>query len=137
MFTDTQIKLIAVVVLLAVGFGVGRYTVPEKSTEQTIVEKELKKEETVIVREETRPDGTKIKETTNTTKKETAKRTETIKIVESKKPDWKVAGLVGYNFNKVKPVYGAVVERRILGNIFVGAWGTTDQQAGLSVSLEF
>lgn len=123
--------------LLAVGFSIGRYVVPNKSIESTNIEKEVKREETVIVREETRPDGTKIKETTNTTKKETTDKKEIIKIVENAKPQWKASALAGYNLDKSAPVYGVAVDRRILGNIYMGAWGTTDKQVGLSVSMEF
>lgn len=129
--------IIGGVVLLAVGFGIGRYTVPEHLEEQTSTETDSKKEDTVIVREEKRPDGTVIKETTKTSKKEESKKEETIKIVENHKPNWKASALAGYNLEAGRPVYGAAVDRRILGNIFLGVWGTTDKQVGASVSLEF
>lgn len=129
--------LIAAFILLAIGFGIGRYTVPNNLQEISKTEKESKTEETIIVKEETKPDGTVVKETTKTKKKEDSSKKEDVLIVENKKPDWKASALVGYNFDKSKVVYGAMVDRRVLGNIFVGVGATTDKQALLSLSMEF
>jgi len=123
--------------LFALGFGLGKYSQPNKSSESNTTETDSKKETSTTVKEEIRPDGTKIKETTTTSKKETSTKDESIKIVDNAKPDWKVEALAGFNLDTDHPVYGAVVEKRLMGNIFIGVWGTTDKQVGLSASLEF
>ncbi len=128
--------IIAIVVALAIGFGIGKYVGGGNIQQETTKEKEVAIEDTIIVKEEKRPDGTVVKEVTTTKKKETTTKGTSIKIVENK-PDWKASALVGYNLDKSAMVYGASVDRRILGNIFVGAWGTTDKQVGLSVGMEF
>lgn len=47
-------------------------------------------------------------------------------------PDWRIAGLVGYDGGVV---YGASVDRRILGPITVGAWGLSSGSVGASVGI--
>lgn len=91
-------------VALVAGYFIGRNAVPvhtETTTDKVVVvEKEKTKEETksteestkkttqpkVVIREETRPDGTKIKETTKEggTKEETKKKEDNSKKVEEK-----------------------------------------------------
>lgn len=113
--------------------------------------------------EEIRPDGTKfvkvvtdtninrvIKEIevkfvdrTTTVEKEVTKEVtvEITKIVESKKPDWTVTARAGID-NKLLPVVGLGVDRRILGPFKAGLWANSNTQfnsfsGGLSVSVEF
>jgi hypothetical protein len=65
------------------------------------------------------------------------------KIVEGKKPDWLVGAKVGLQLDGWKPIYGGEVARRIIGPVFVGAWGqaggatTAGATAGLGVTLLF
>ena len=65
------------------------------------------------------------------------------KIVETPRPDWLIRGQVGTHLDGWKPVYGAAVERRILGPVFFGAWGQAGgleragAAAGIGVSLLF
>lgn len=134
---DIKKLIIGGLILFGLGIGVGKYLVPNKVTESTSTETDTKKETSTTIKEETRPDGTKIKETTTVTKKEDNSKKETSKVIDNVKPSWKAGALAGYNFDTVKPVYGIVIEKRVLANIFVGAWGTTDKQAGVSVTLEF
>jgi hypothetical protein len=53
------------------------------------------------------------------------------KLVESKKPDWLFSAKAGLLLDERKPVYGGEVGRRILGPVFLGAWG---QAAGASLT---
>ena len=55
--------------------------------------------------------------------------------VTTNRPDWVVGGMVGLSQDGVS--YGAHVQRRILGPVFLGVYGTTRKEAGLSVALEF
>ena len=129
--------LIGAIVMLAVGFSIGRYTVPTNLQENTSVEQEKKTEETVIVKEEIKPDGTITKETTKTKKKEDSMKKEESVVIVNEKPNWKVALMTGYNFDKKSTLYGITVDRRVLGNISVGVGATTDKQALLTVGMEF
>ncbi len=58
-------------------------------------------------------------------------------------PNWAITGLVGAQLGgntvlvPAPMVVGIVVERRILGPISIGAWGTTARAAGLSLRLDF
>lgn len=51
-------------------------------------------------------------------------------------PQWRVSGLVGTGLPLV-PIYGAHVERRILGPVSVGAWALSSGVGGLSVGVSF
>jgi hypothetical protein len=75
------------------------------------------------------------------------------KVVDRQLAQWKVSLLVGANFGNLnaatlatpfpqallgKPwVVGAHVERRIIGPFFMGLWGTTNKDAGVSLGFEF
>lgn len=140
---------VALGVLLAAGLGYafGRYAQPAKveiKKEVQIKEVEVTRKNVVTVtREEKRPDGTVIIDTrTVDTSTEAVNRTSKEKestVVTSLKPQWRVGGGVGMKYNEVKlePVYTLGVERRILGPVFVGAYGRTDKEVGLTVSVEF
>jgi len=97
------------------------------------------------------PDGT-VTSRTETTRltdrtKETdtaAKGSEVTLTREEAKPvrlDWRVGALVGYDVPRREVVYGASAERRIVGNLWGGAWGHSTAQgqatAGLKLALEF
>ena len=92
-------------------------------------------EETVI--EVTTPDGTTTKTTKKIDKTVTTDTHQKELITETKRPNYRASALIGYNFNSFLPVYGAAIEKRIIGNISVGVWGTTDRSVGASLSLEF
>jgi hypothetical protein len=83
--------------------------------------------------------------------KEVEKRVDVEKVVEKRvevqvRPDWKVTPMVGLDVPRViqNPVaaqsaivFGGQVERRILGPISAGAWGLSNGNAGVSVTVEF
>lgn len=50
--------------------------------------------------------------------------------------NWLVGAGAGLDTH-LQPVYSVQMNRRILGPIFIGAWGTTSKSGGLSLSLEF
>ena len=68
------------------------------------------------------------------------------KIVSAEKPNWLIGPMVGVNVRDLTlaqglttgPLsFGVHVDRRIAGPVFLGAWGLSSGQAGLSLSLEF
>jgi hypothetical protein len=104
----------------------------------------------------TRPDGTR-EERTETTRGVDVERTEktasaqTVErerlvyrdrsvTVERSRPDWRVGALVGVDpFHQLSGslLYGGHVERRVLGPVWLGAWGLSSRAVGLSLSFEF
>lgn len=126
---STLIKIGGVVLLLAFMFGLGRYTAPAKIEEKQIVTKETE----YITREIVKPDGTVVKETI---KKDTATK-ENQTVVDNKKAGFKVSLIPQYSFDTKKTTYGATVEKRIMGNIFVGIYADTDKKIGATISMEF
>ena len=146
MSTWKQYRIVVIVglLLLIVGYGIGRYLQPAQikiKKEEVIKEVEVvQKDIRIVEREIIRPDGTKEKEkitedkSQESTKKERDTK-ESTQVVNTK-PDWRINGLTALNNNR-NIVYGLQVERRILGPISIGAWGVTDSTIGLSVGVEF
>lgn len=152
------IALGVAIAIAALGFAFGRYSAPtqikeiekikvvtvEKKVEKAVEKKDVK----VVVTE--KPDGTKITETTDLSTTTTDTNTDTntnsttdkTKITTFKKPNWRIGAIAGLDihtssFSAVKPVYGALVERRILGPISVGGMGMSNGTFGIVLSVEF
>jgi len=142
---DKKYIVMAIVFMCAVGYAFGRYfQPPQVVTKEVEVIKEVevvKREVKTIIKEVTRPDGTKETTTTidentkETTRKDQNRQNET--IVTAQKPQWKVDLMVKASLTNIIPVYGASVQRRILGPMFVGVQGWGDQSAGVSLGMEF
>lgn len=137
--------LLSILTAAGLGYAGGRFVQPAKVVTQikeitkTV---EVVKHDTVTTTHETkRPDGTT--ETNTTTVNHDvdmshSSTTDTItKITDNLKPQWKVSGQAGYNFSNFQRVYGAEIDCRIIGPIFLGVWGNTNHTGGLSVGLEF
>jgi hypothetical protein len=93
-----------------------------------------------VTKEIVRPDGTK--ETTITKDDSSTKHDLSVSNKEDMKalpaPNWMVSGGVGFELdNSFGRVYKAEVARRILGPAFVGVYGTTRSEAGVTVGFEF
>lgn len=89
----------------------------------------------------------------DTSLEKTSKQTETQKIVEKQSitvrgaPQWQVSLMAGTNWSIVRLspqipyldplVLGVLVNRRIVGPVFVGGWVNTSKEFGISLSLEF
>lgn len=136
--------VLGVLIVAVVGYAFGRYLQPPDIKIKTVIqEKEViveRKNIVTVVKEVVRPDGTKETETRTEDKSETTgkKDSSTNNNYESisSKPQWRVQGMIGLNA-QAKNDYGLAVERRIIGPIFVGAYGNTQKSMGLSVSIEF
>lgn len=109
---------------------------------------------------ERRPDGTEVSvretvdlthiDTARTAEGESVARTETARttdirtVTEYRRPDWRLTALVGVQL-RIAPstslfgpvVYGGQLERRIVGPVYLGAWGLSSGVAGASLSLAF
>ncbi len=138
-------KVIATVILAAalLGYAGGRYVQPAhviteiKEVVKTV--EVVKHDTTTTTKETTHPDGTKDTETTvvnhdtDISSSVDKKDNKTITL----QPQWKAQAQYGYDFSTLRPVYGAGIERRILGPISAGVWGNNNHTAGLSASIEF
>lgn len=135
----------ALVVALLAGYSVGRYFQPaEIKTEIKEVEKvveKIKKDIVVVEREVKNPDGTVVIDRRTEDKSEEAVSRDTKREekqeVSKKLPDWKVNALAKSSLSNIAPQYGALLERRILGPVWVGVGGFQDGTATLSVGFEF
>jgi hypothetical protein len=141
---NIQIKyLVALVVLsMVVGGAITSKFVQSKSEVKTqIVDHVVTQDHVVtVVKEVDHPDGTKEITTTkdDTSVKHDTSVTNKDDIKAKPLPNWMVSGGVGLTFDgTVDRVYKAEIQRRILGPVFIGAYGTTKSEVGLSVGFEF
>lgn len=134
------VKIVLVIIgAFVVGALGGRYLAPPK-VEEKIVEKVVEKEKkdihtvTHIVE---RPDGSK-----ETTIEQTDKSVSSIskdKSSETKMglPDWKATISTGYDFKNKQQYYMGTIDRRIIGGFSVSVFGTSKQEAGVGIGVEF
>lgn len=129
------VKIAAALVLIGLlGYAIGRYVQPAKVVTQE-KEVEVVKHDTVTqIKEVTRPDGTKEKDTTITDRSTEVAKKESKVVIENLKPQWMVSGTYGIS---AVPYYGAQVQRRIIGPVFAGVAANTRSEVFAVVSLEF
>lgn len=122
--------------LILVGVGIGRYLLPNNVVTDEAKSERTDKEVVKTVHEVTRPDGTKEKYTE--TKETTKKQLDSDKRVEItvSKPNYMASVMVGKNIH-LETTYAIKVDRRVLGNIFAGAYVSTNKDIGVSVGYEF
>lgn len=95
---------------------------------------EYKHDVVTIIKEVTKPDGTKEKETViNESKEGSKEKSKPINI----KPNYLVQAAVGTKFNGEKEVYTLQASKRVFMDVFVGVYGRTDKELGLLIGLEF
>ncbi len=131
---DWKYGLGIIILLIGIGYSIGRYIQPAKIVTKTeIVVKEHVHTVTVTV---TKPDGTKTTTTTQDDDKSTKDKSSTITTLD--KPSWKVAGLAGLSLNNLTaPIYGGQIERRIIGSVSAGVWGLNNGTGGVSLGIQF
>lgn len=162
---NTKSIIVTIGVAILVAFGVGRYTAPVKVQEKEVikyvdkvVEKIVEvnntssKQNKVVIKFTTiKPDGTKTTELrtyyTNEIevtsklvdeKKETTNVDKTTeKVVEYKKDDNILALNAKASLDSIIPTYGLSYQRRIIGPIYLGAFGFTDKTFGLNLGISF
>lgn len=132
------------VLLLMLGYGIGRYIQPpEVKTKIQEVVKEVevvKKDVITVVKEVIRPDGTVEKETRTEDKSSSTssvqkdkKESKTVEIRSKYNLDFGV----GYNLEDYKQIYMLNVQKRVIGNVFIGGFYQTNKTVGLSIGMEF
>lgn len=158
MFLKDHWRAVAVSLALLGAFATGRFATPTKTVTQT-VERVVTKTVTVkakarvVYRDRTviqKPDGTVERRDVERTEQTTVAATEheaehaaTVTVTASP-PQWRASLLAGVDFPHLDrpallgPIQlGAMVERRIAGPLWIGAWGMSSGVGGLALSLEF
>ena len=124
-------------VIIAVSVGVTKRLWPTIDSQIKIEEKEvIKKDVQTIIKEIIRPDGTKETQTVIVDHSKESS-TKTLEQTITKKNDWYVAAGAETKLSDLVPVYKLEVNRRVLGDIFVGATANTQGTVGLQVGFQF
>jgi hypothetical protein len=157
---QTKYKVIIAVVALAVSFAAGRFlapiktitvvktvTVDNKTNQEAVNEAQHTKTTTT---ETDKPDGTKTitSVTTNDTNTQTNDKstdssttnTTSSKTVERSTARLTISALAGIPISfgsSVTPIYGAQVQKDIIGPINLGVWYLSNNTGGLSVGVSF
>lgn len=134
--------IISAVFVFLVGFFSARHTSPERivTKEVEVVKTVVQKDTKTIIKKVKSPDGTVtteiVKEDKSNINQNTSKNKET--IVNNEK-QWKATLFTSFEAiaRPSEASYAASIERRIVGPIFVGVWGSTQGNGGVSVSVEF
>lgn len=129
--------IIALVVGLLLGGGLGTFLFPQVKTKEVQVEKEVVVKDVVTVTKIiTRPDGSKEEVTTTTDKTKENKQTTNTKTVA--KANWHASISAKSRIDKLQiDVYTVQVEKRIIGDLFFGVNASTDKTVGVVLGLEF
>lgn len=125
--------LLALLVCTGLGYAFGRYHQPAQQDSKVTdsIKKETETTDVIIKR----PDGTIETSHSVTVINEHDKSKQV--ITSNEKPQYKVSALMGFDYDNSKRVYGAAIERRIVGPVSAGLWGTTNKEIGVSLSVEF
>lgn len=154
---------VGALVLLAGTFAAGRYSAPTKTIDRVeYVEKVREVRLTTVARSTqikwrrvtvSTPDGTTTQtedgqsyeneNSTETAKVENDTEARKEKVTENVRAQWSISVTAGLllptqqnSYRLVTPTFGAHVQRRILGPVWVGAWFQTVGAGGVSVGLE-
>lgn len=91
-------------------------------------------EERIVERGPARVEAATIRESRTVATEHEATRVSERLVIKQVEHDWHAAALVGWHG---AAVYGVSVARRVLWNFDVGAWGTTERTAGLSLGMRW
>jgi len=129
-----QKKILSYILAVGVGVAASWYFLPkEHIIEEKIVYKDRTKTQIVEIITE-RPDGTRTIERVIHKDEQTDIISTKKEVIPSKK-DWAVGGK--YDLFTSTPVWSLEVQRRIIGNVYAGAYGRTDGIIGVGVTLLF
>jgi hypothetical protein len=128
--------IITGLVCLVIGVLAGSALFPKvkEKTVETEVERVVKDVQTVI-KVVTRPDGTKEEVTTIIDKSKQSTDKTSTKIIA--KNDWHISASGSRTFTDSSMTYTLQVERRIIGDVFLGASVDSEKQVGLVVGIDW
>lgn len=138
---STKYIIILLIIVAAASAGITRYYFPQVEFKNTETTKEVVRNDVrTIIKEVTRPDGTK-ETITETTDKSVKKETSTSDTMIAAKKQWMFDVGARANLDNISNrdtfVYDLQVQRRILGPFFLGGRVSTDKSIGISVGMEF
>lgn len=129
--------LIACLACLAVGAALAKFLWPTIEQKVEIREKVVRQNDIqTVTKIVTRPDGT-TESTSVTTDRSILTTDKQLTTTSAKKPQWNLGITAATNSLTVAPTYGMLVQRRVIGPVFVGASARTDGEFGLTLSMEF
>lgn len=117
----------AALALVALGYCLA----PEK---RIIEEKVVHRDVITKIIERQLPDGSTLIETEILDRSKENSRTDTIP---APRTTLLITGMAGLDLRSRDLVYGAAVQRQLLGPVWIGAYGLTNGTVGMSVSLSF
>lgn len=126
-------KYLLGIVIVAGAYYAGRVSVPQNKEEQTKTERQT--DIVTVVKEITRPDGTKEKEITRTNKSNTV--SEVVTKIEAKQAQHKINLGTSYSIKDATRDYTLSYERRVIQNLWAGVIVSSNQNIGVTVGLEF
>lgn len=131
--------IIYTLVVAALAVGITKYTWPTVQTQIKVEEKEVvKRDIRTVIKERTKADGTTERETIIVdNSKETKERVTEQKTM--KKNDWFIGGGLEIRSSRqlANPIYKIEVNRRVLGDFFVGVSASTDRSLGVQIGFSF
>lgn len=128
---------ILLIVVAAASAGITRYCFPAIEFKNTETTKEVVRNDVrTVIKEVTRPDGTK-ETITETTDKSVKKETSQSETVIAAKPQWMFDVGVRKTLTDRELYYDLQVQRRIVGPFFLGGKLSTDKSVGVSIGMEF
>ena len=120
--------IIVACVIFVLGGVIGYKLAPVPQSETRMVTQD---KVVTIIKEVTKPDGTTTREETRT---EDRQADSSVTVATPSKNDW----LVGVSYGPgVVPVYGITVQRRVIGNVYVGASASTNGDITANVGVTF
>lgn len=126
-------KVLLLIIIVSIGAGIAlekQLIAVNKETDTSTVNNDV----VTVIKEKKNKDGTSETDTTITDHSKTEDKK--IQVIASEPPNWFVQGGVGLDTGLTQ-IYTLSINRRILGPIFVGVWGSTQKSAGVSVALQF
>lgn len=128
--------IITGLICLVIGVAAGSSLFPKVKQQTVEVEKEvIQKDVQTIVKVITRPDGSKEEVTTIVDKSKENKDKTSTKIIA--KNDWHISASGSRTFTDSSMTYTLQVERRIIGDVFLGASINSEKQVGLVVGIDW
>lgn len=123
-------------ILIAIGTGIGYTMTPTKTVTVTKVVEKIVVQRDVTTVTERKPDGTETTTITDHTREHTdtieSGRTETTKS----NKNWAVSGAYLSGMDGKREIVGSL-SRRIVGEVYVGVFASSEGRAGVGVTVRF
>lgn len=133
-----RIYIISLIVVAGLAAATTRFYFPQVQSKTVTVEHEVEHNNIVTVTHTVHDANGAVDTTTTVTDHSTKIESNSQTALVNKPLDWHVGALVGMDVHKgLIPIYGASLDRRILGPVTVGGFGLTNGTIGVSIGLSF